>query len=50
MMFVVCGSRTETMGDKIRAYDIFIQTMSLTKFVLKLMNSSRNNNQDVDIR
>ena len=49
MMFFVCGSRTEIMGDKSRAYDIFIQTMSLTKFVLKLMNSSRNNG-DVDIR
>ena len=50
MMFSVCGSRTETMGDKMNAYNMYIQTLSLIKFLMKLNNTSRNNNQDVDIR
>ena len=50
MMFSVCGSRTESMGDKINAYNMYIQTLSLIKFLMKLNNTSRNNNQDVDIR
>ena len=50
MMFSVCGSRTESMGDKINAYNMYIQTLSLIKFLMKLNNSSENNNQDVDIR
>ena len=50
MMFTVCGIRTESMGDKINAYNMYIQTLSLIKFLMKLNNTSRNNNQDVDIR
>lgn len=50
MMFSVCGSRTESMGDKMNAYNMYIQTLSLIKFLMKLNNTSRNNNQDVDIR
>ena len=47
MMFTVCGIRTESMGDKINAYNMYIQTLSLIKFLMKLINSSENNNQDV---
>ena len=46
MMFTVCGIRTESMGDKINAYNMYIQTLSLIKFLMKL-NNSGNNNQDV---
>ena len=50
MMFSVCGSRTEMMGDRHNAYSMYIETLSLIKFLTKLTNSSRNNNQDVDPR
>ena len=50
MMFSICGSRTEAMGDKMTAYSLYLQTLSIIKFVHKLTNSSRNNNQDVDTR
>ena len=50
MLFSISGSRTEAMGDKINAYNMYIQTLSLIKFLMKLNNTSRNNNQDVDIR
>ena len=50
MMFSVCGSRTEAMGDIMTAYNVYLQTLSIIKFVMKLTNSSRNNNQDVDTR
>ena len=48
MMFTLCGIRTESMGDKINASNMYIQTLSLIKFLMKMMNTS--NNQDVDIR
>ena len=50
MMFSVCGSRTELMGDKTTAYNLYQQTLSIIKFVMKLTNPSRNSSQDVDTR
>ena len=50
IMFSVCGSRTELMGDKSNASNMYVQTINIIKFVMKLTNSSRNNNQDVDTR
>ena len=50
MMFSVCGSRTEAMGDKMTAYSLYLQTLRIIKFVMKLINSSKNHNQDVDTR
>ncbi len=50
MMFSVCGSRTEATGDKMTAYSLYLQTLRIIKFVMKLTNSSRNHNQDVDTR
>eukprot|EP00090_Calanus_glacialis_P045592 TRINITY_DN8564_c0_g1_i1.p1 TRINITY_DN8564_c0_g1~~TRINITY_DN8564_c0_g1_i1.p1 ORF type:complete len:1322 (-),score=456.59 TRINITY_DN8564_c0_g1_i1:685-4209(-) len=49
MMFSVSGSRTEMMGDKINAYNMYIQTLHLIKYVMKL-TGSKNNKKDVDIR
>jgi len=49
MMFSVSGSRTEMMGDKINAYNMYIQTLHLIKYVMKL-TASKNNKKDVDIR
>ena len=48
-MFSVSGSRTEMMGDKINAYNMYIQTLHLIKYVMKL-TGSKNNKKDVDIR
>ena len=45
MMFTVCGIRTESMGDKINAYNMYIQTLSLIKFLKVIMK-----NEDVDVR
>ena len=50
MMFSVYGSRTEAVGDKMTAYSLYLQTLRIIKFVMKLTNSSRNYNQDVDMR
>ena len=47
MIFTECGIRTESMGDKINAYNMYIQTLGLIKFLMKLNNTSGNNNQDV---
>ena len=49
MMFIVIGSRQENQGNKTFAYNNYIETQRLIKFVMKLYNSNRNN-QDVDIR
>jgi len=49
MMFSVSGSRTEMMGDKINAYNMYTQTLHLIKYVMKL-TGSKNNKKDVDIR
>jgi len=49
MKFTVCGCKTETVGDKINAYQMFIETLGVAKFVMKLTNS-KTNLQDVDTR
>jgi len=49
MMFSVSGSRTEMLGDKDNAYNMYIQTLHLIKYVMKLTNS-KHNKKDVDIR
>ena len=48
MMFSVSGSKTEMMGDKMSAYNMYIQTLQLIKYVMKLTGSK--NKKDVDIR
>ena len=49
MLFSVSGSRTETMGDKINAYNMYNQTLHLIKYVMKL-TTSKNAKKDIDIR
>lgn len=49
MMFSVSGSRTEMLGDKENAYNMYIQTLHLIKYVMKL-TGSKHNKKDVDIR
>ena len=48
-MFSVSGSRTEMLGDKDNAYNMYIQTLHLIKYVMKL-TGSKHNKKDVDIR
>merc|ERR1719348_1842763 len=50
MKFIVCGSRNETMGDKISAYHFFMETMLITKFVIKQQLKTKSNQQDIDTR
>ena len=51
MMFSVSGSRTEMMGDKMNAYNMYDQTLHLIKYVMKLTTTAtKNNKKDVDIR
>jgi hypothetical protein len=49
MSFSVSGNRTEMLGDKSNAYNMYTQTLSLIKYVMKL-TGSKNNKKDVDIR
>ena len=50
MKFSECGDRTEQMGDKSVAYNIYNQTLQVNKFLNKLNNSSKKGVRDVDIR
>ena len=49
MLFSVSGSRTENMGDKANAYNMYNQTLKLIKYVMKL-TTSKNAKKDIDIR
>ena len=50
MKFSMCGDRTEQLGDKSVAFNIYNQTLQVTKFLNKLNNSSKKGVRDVDIR
>ena len=49
MLFSISGSRTESMGDKINAYNMYNQTLHLIKYVMKL-TTSKNAKKDTDLR
>jgi len=49
MLFSISASRTESLGDKINAYNMYDQTLHLIKYVMKLTNS-KNAKKDTDLR